>query len=178
VQALWEAPLIEARVVGKLVVGLLAGEGPVHELRAVSELTGQTAWSAPVPAGYPDVLGLITGDGLVLVEVGHSVGRAPAAVIPVVTRDVVFDAANGRELWSAPVEKSAAARLQHQPVALSRDLLITGDAAGGLTARAARSGTTVWTQARPASCPQTRGSEQSYDDGVNRSRVEPLRAAS
>jgi hypothetical protein len=166
VQALWEAPLIEARVVGVLVVGLLAGEGPVHELRAVSELTGQTAWSAPVPTGYPDVLGLIAGDGLVLVEAGHNVGRAPAAVSPIVSRDVVFDAANGRELWSAPVEKSTAARLQHQPVALSRDLLITGDAAGDLTARTARSGATVWTRARPASCPQGRGSEQSYDEAL------------
>lgn len=166
VRALWQAPLIEAHITRGLVVGLVAGAGPVHELRAISERSGQTVWSASLPAVYPDVLGMIAEDGLIVVEVGHAVGTAPAAVIPVVTRDVIFDAVDGRELWSAPVEGGAAARLQHQPIALSGDLLVTGDATGRLTARTARSGTRVWTRARPASCPQGRESEQSYDEAI------------
>lgn len=167
VRALWQAPLIEACVIDGLVVGLVAGAGPVHELRAISERSGQTVWSVSLPAGYPDVLGMIAGDGVIVVKMGHAVGKAPAAVVPVVTRDVIFDAADGRELWGAPVEGGAAARLQHQPMALSGgDLLVTGDATGRLTARTTRSGATVWTRARPASCPQGRGSQESYDEAI------------
>ncbi len=166
VQALWQAPLIQARVVGDLVVGLAAGHGVPDELRALSELTGQPAWSALLPAAEPDVLGLATGAGVIVAEVGRDVGSAPAAVVPVVTHDVVFDAASGHELWSVPVANAAAARLQHQPLALTGQLMVTGDATGDLTARNALSGSVVWHQPRPASCTQAGQDEDSYDEGL------------
>ncbi len=168
VQALWQAPLVDAHVVGGLVVGLVAGEDRLHELRALSELTGQAVWSASLPSGNPDVLGLIAGSGVVVVGVGHDVGEAPAAVFPVVTGEVVFEATSGRELWSAPVEQHAGilSHFQHPPIALSGGVLVTGDAAGNLTARTLQSGAPAWTQPRPTSCPQGRGSEEAYDEAL------------
>jgi outer membrane protein assembly factor BamB len=164
VKALWQAPLTDATVTGNLVVGLTSG-GPARELEAISELTGQPTWTATLPRSEPEVLGMFARGGVVVVEVGHDVGTAPAAVLPVVTRDVVFDARSGRQLWNAGVPGGAALRLQHQPITYAQGLVVSGGASGGLIAREAHTGAVAW-RTRPASCPQEVDEVDGYGDGL------------
>jgi outer membrane protein assembly factor BamB len=158
VQALWQAPLVEAAVSGNFVVGLVAGQRALGGLEAISALTGQPVWTATVPLSRRErVLGMLASGGFVVVEIGHGVGYAG---ILVATREVVFDGASGSRLWSVSVVPG---RFPHeQPIAYSQGLIAIADAAGRLTARNARTGAVAWRRARPRSCPQGTGYE-----GVN-----------
>jgi outer membrane protein assembly factor BamB len=165
VQALWQSgPLIEPVVAGDLVLGLDLSHGPA-ELQAVSALTGRPMWSTALPSSEPDVLGLSAGGGVALVEVGHNVGRAPAAVIPTASELVVFDAHSGRQLWGVSVAHGAARWMQRQPIAYSQGLIVMGNTTGGVIARNARSGAVVW-RARAAWCTQRTGRHRGYYDGL------------
>jgi PQQ-like domain len=162
VRALWQAPLYQATVTGNLVVGLVAG--PAHsELEAISALSGQPVWTAALPASEPEVLGVFAGGGVVVVEVGRAVGRAGFLVV---TRDIVFDAGSGRQLWSVGVAGGASAPLQHQPITYSQGRIVMGDASGGLIARDAHTGAVAWRRTRPRSCPQGAGYETRYGEGL------------
>jgi outer membrane protein assembly factor BamB len=142
VLALWQAPLYQATVSENLVIGLVAG-AETHGLRAVSALTGQSVWTAPLPASEPEVLRVFADGGVVVVEVGRAVGRAGFFVV---TGDLVFDAASGRQLWSVGVAQGTS-RVQHQPIAYVAGLIVIGDASGGIVARDAHTGAVVWRRA-------------------------------
>lgn len=156
--ALWQAPLVEPSVNGTLVVGLVAGQHAPKELEAISALTGQPAWSAAVALARRErVLRMFASGDVVVVEVGHAVGLGGFLVA---TREIVFDGASGRQLWSVGVLPG---RFPHdQPIAYSRGLIVIADASGKLTARDGRTGAVAWRRARPRSCPQGIGYE-----GVN-----------
>jgi hypothetical protein len=158
VQALWQAPLVEPAVDGKLVVGLVAGGHALDQLEAISALTGQQMWTATVPLSRREqVMRMFANGRFVVVEVGHAVGYAGVLVA---TREVVFDGASGRRLWSVAVVPGRFP--QAQPIAYSQGLIIIADAAGTLIAHNARTGGVAWRRARPRSCPQGTGYE-----GVN-----------
>ncbi|MGH2853723.1 MAG: hypothetical protein ACRDLF_05980 [Solirubrobacteraceae bacterium] len=162
VRALWQAPLVYPTVTGNLVVGLLAGreEG---ELEAVSTLTGQAMWSASLPMAKLSVMGLLTGGGVLVVELGHGVGYAGELVV---TRDVIYDATSGRQLWSLNVTEGDKYGPSHQPIAYSQGVVVTGAASGALTARNAHTGSVAWRRTRPPSCPQAQGNEYKYAEHV------------
>jgi outer membrane protein assembly factor BamB len=153
---------VHPTVTGDLVVGLAAGreEG---ELEAVSALTGQAMWSASLPTTKLSVMGVITGGGVVVVELGHGVGYAGEFVV---TRDVIYDATRGRQLWSLGVTEGDKYGPQNQPIAYSQGLIVTGATSGVLTARNAHTGSVAWRRTRPTSCPQARGNEYKYDEHV------------
>lgn len=157
ITALWQAPLTQAVVTGDLVVGLAAGR-----LEAISESTGQQRWTASLPAEEPYVAGLFAAGGVVVVEVGH-VGTTPAGIYEV-TRDVVFDARSGRQLWDAGVPGGPAVRV-HPAITYAQGLIVSGDASGGVIARKALTGAVAWRTPPPA-CAQDTGGGSGYDDGL------------
>jgi outer membrane protein assembly factor BamB len=158
ITALWQAPLTEAMVTGDLVVGLAAGRPAV--LEAISELTGRQRWTASLPAEDPYVANLFAAGGVVVVEVGN-VSNAPAGIYEV-TRDVVFDALSGRQLWDAGVPGGPAVRV-HPAITYAQGLIVSGDALGGVIARKALTGAVAW-HTPPASCAQDAGGGSGYDD--------------
>lgn len=157
ITALWQAPLTKAVVTGDLVVGLAAGR-----LEAISESTGQQRWTASLPAEEPYVAGLFAAGGVVVVEVGH-VGTTPAGIYEV-TRDVVFDALSGRQLWDAGVPGGPAVRV-HPAITYAQGLIVSGNASGGVIARKALTGAVAW-RTPPPSCAQDAGGGSGYDDGL------------
>jgi outer membrane protein assembly factor BamB len=118
---------------------------------AIRATTGTAAWAVTLPSSLPDILGLVPAGKVVVVEAGHDIGQAPAAVFPVVTEFLGLDQGTGRQLWATP----AAGQYQQPPIASAETaagtLLVTADPSGTVTARLASTGTVVW-QA-PAGCP-------------------------
>jgi PQQ-like domain len=158
VRALWQAPLTNATVSEHVVVGL----SPSGELEALSALTGRPIWRVALPASEPVAMGTIVGGGVVVVQVGRHVSETCKLVRPSVARDVVFAIRSGRELWSMKVAEGSRSGPQHQPIAYGHGLLVSGNAAGDLTARNARTGSVVWRRGRPRACRAESGS--SYDE--------------
>jgi outer membrane protein assembly factor BamB len=162
VRALWQgAPWGGLTVAGGLVVGMARG-GRHPAVEAVSALTGQPRWSAGMPRRQRTMLGLVTGDGLVVAEIGHEVGHGPAMVAPIVAEDVVLDLHTGQRLWTMPVP----GKFQTPPLAIAGSVVVTGTPSGAITARNARTGIVVWRRTRPAGCPQTGFSDLS-DSGMS-----------
>lgn len=162
VRALWQAPLVYPTFTGDLVVGLVAGREE-RDLEAVSALTGQAIWSASLPTAKLSVMGLLAGGGVLVAELGHGVGYSGELVV---TRDVIYDATSGRQLWSLSVTEGDKYGPQNQPIAYSQGLIVTGAASGVLTARNAHTGSVVWRRTRPTSCRQAQGNEYKYAEHV------------
>jgi outer membrane protein assembly factor BamB len=162
ITALWQAPLTDAVVTGNLVVGLAAGRPAV--LEAISESAGQQRWTVSLPAAEPYVAGLFAAGGVVVVEVGHSLDDPAGSLV--VTRDVVFDARSGRQLWSAQAPGGVTSLVAGKPITYAAGLVVTGDSSGDLTARDARTGALAWRSTSPRSCPQSREPEYRYSEGL------------
>ena len=173
VRALWQGtPWADVTVAGGLVVGASLHDRQVI-VGAVSALTGEPRWSAPIPKTYSDILDLVAGPGIVIAEVGRLSGHAPLAVFPVVKRDVVLDLRTGRVLWTAPVP----GKDQAPPLATAGDVVVFGAASGVITAREAASGRVAWTRQRPAGCTAI-GVQSPVDDGMSLAGSGALLAAS
>jgi outer membrane protein assembly factor BamB len=145
---LWQgAPWGDLTISDGLVIGIAFRDGH-PAVRAASALTGAGVWSAQLPARLTEVLGVVAGDGVVVVEAGHDFGHAPLMVAAEVTEAVVLDERTGRELWAAGVE----GRSQNPPIALSGNAVLIGAPSGVITARDARSGKVLWQSPRPGGC--------------------------
>lgn len=162
ITALWQAPLTHAVVTGDLVVGLAAARPAV--LDAISESTGQQRWAVGLPPAEPYVAGLFAAGGAIVVEVGHALDDPAGSLV--VTRDVVFDARSGRQLWSARAPGGVTSLVPGKPVTYAAGLVVTGDASGDLTARDARTGVLAWQSSRPRSCTHSREPEYRYSEGL------------
>jgi outer membrane protein assembly factor BamB len=144
VRALWQgAPWGNLTFAGGTLLGV---DG--NQVDAVRAATGKLIWTATIPASLPQILGLVPAGDVVIVEAGHTIGQAPAAVVPIVSTDVALDLATGARRWTAPV----GGQYQSPPIAASGTLLLTGDPAETVTARIAATGAVVWRDPRPAAC--------------------------
>jgi hypothetical protein len=160
VRALWQVPLIEATLAGNVLVGLLSDGPGAEQLRAISLLTGGTVWTTALGLSRSEfVLKLLVRGDVAVVQIGRIVGRAGFLVT---SRDVVFDATSGRELWSTAVTTE----LRGQPIAYSAGLIVMADASGALAARDARTGAARWRSSRPRACPALPGYDGRYDSAL------------
>lgn len=118
---------------------------------AIRATTGALVWAVALPSSLPRFLGLVPAGKVVVVEAGRDVGRAPAAVFPVVTEFLGLDQATGRQLWAVPADS----RYQDPAITFAGTagggLVVTGDASGTVTARWAATGAIAWQT--PAGCP-------------------------
>ncbi len=145
-RALWQgAPWGGVTLNGGTLLGIDGAQ--VH---AVVAATGEAVWTATMPSPLSQVLGLVPAGDAVIVEAGHAVGQAQAAVFAAVTEYVVLDAATGRRLWALP----AGGAYQNPPLAASGRYLFTGDTSGAVTARVVATGAVAWRDPRPAACRQ------------------------
>ena len=147
-----------AAVTGDEVVGVLGlGQRPV--LRAISASDGTMRWTYPLPASQPDVLGLVAGDGVVIVEVGHnSAGPMQSPLVRVARR-------HRRSQRSPPMV--AVGRRKYAETArcgTASNLVVTGDPLGTLNAREAHTGKRAWRRDRPAT--SAKATLLQYDEAV------------
>jgi outer membrane protein assembly factor BamB len=143
------------------------------QVDAISAATGEPVWTATMPAALSQVLGLTPAAGVVIVEAGHTIGQAPAAVFAVVTEYVALDLATGRQLWALPVGGA----YQNPPLAVSGPYLLTGDPTGAVIARVIATGAVAWRDPRPAICrqPPSQGTDNA---GLGLAADGPVAAAS
>jgi outer membrane protein assembly factor BamB len=147
--ALWQgAPWDLQTVADGLVLGYQYASGRDF-VRAVSALTGAPVWAARVPRTQPAVLGIVAGPRVVIAQVGHAIGHAPAMVAPVVREEMVLDARTGRLLWTIPATGGQAPAL-----AIAGSVVVSGHR-GSLTARKAATGSVLWQRSAPSGCPAT-----------------------
>jgi PQQ-like domain len=145
-RALWQgAPWGGVTFDGRTLLGIDGAQ--VH---AVSAATGELAWTATMPPALTQIMGLVAAGDAVIVEAGHPVGQAPAAVFAVVTEYIALDLATGRVLWAVPVGGA----YQNPPLAVSGRYLLTGDTSGAVVARVIATGAVLWRDPRPAVCDQ------------------------
>jgi outer membrane protein assembly factor BamB len=170
---LWQgAPWADLTVSDGLVIGMDEQDGH-PAVQAASAMTGGGVWSARMPAGFIEVHGLVTGDGVVVAEAGQSFGRDPMGVRAGVTEAIVLDEATGRELWAA----SVAGRSQDPAIAIAGNEMLIGGPMGVITAWAARSGTILWQSPRPGGCAKATMNSP-FDEGMSLAATGGLVAAS
>jgi hypothetical protein len=111
---------------------------------------GSATLTLTLPRSLPEVLGLVPAGNVVVVEAGLRQGE-PSWVSgnPVVTEYIAVDLATGHEVWTLPAGMNP---YTMPPIAVSGDLLLTGDLAGAVTARVAATGKVVWHDPRPKAC--------------------------
>jgi outer membrane protein assembly factor BamB len=144
VRVLWQgAPWGDLTFAGAMLLGVNG-----QQVAAVSAATGAPLWTATIPASLSSILGLVPAGDVVIVEAGHEVGQAPAAVYPVVSEYVALDAVTGKMRWAIPV----GGRYQSPPIAASGRFLLTGDPSGAVTGRIAATGRVAWRDRRPRGC--------------------------
>src|SRR5580692_2159055 len=134
--------------------------GKQSTLDAVSAASGKFLWTFALPVAEPQTLGVLAAQGVVIAEVGHTVGSAGGPESPIVTQLVVVDARTGAHLWSEHV----GGRTQTPPVAIASGVVVLGDPVGTLIARNVRSGRHLWQRSRPVGCP--RAGPVQYDEAV------------
>jgi outer membrane protein assembly factor BamB len=160
VRSLWEADhLAEQVFTDGAVVGVVQ-TGTQSTLHAVSAATGKTLWTYALPVTEPQTLAVLGAQGVVIAEVGHTVGSGGGPESPIVTQLVVVDARTGVHLWSEHV----GGRTQNPPVAIASGVVVLGDPVGTLIGRNVRSGVHLWQRSRPATCP--RAGPVQYDEAL------------
>ena len=159
VRSLWQVDrLSEQVVIDGAVVGVVR-TATQSTLRAVSAATGKALWTYALPVAEPQTLAVLVAQGVVIAEVGHTVGGGGPQG-PIITQLVVVDARSGVHLWSEHV----GGRTQNPPVAIASGVVVLGDPVGTLIGRDVRSGKHLWQRSRPATCP--RAGPVQYDEAL------------
>jgi outer membrane protein assembly factor BamB len=143
-RALWQRALRADLVVdGGLVLStsFLAEPARVY---AVSASTGSEVWTADTP-GRLLAIGLVPGNGIVVLEAGHQYGPMFA---PGVTEYVALDLRTGRRLWTT----GAPYHFESPAIAISGNRVLTADLSGAITARQAATGRVLWRRRPPSGC--------------------------
>jgi outer membrane protein assembly factor BamB len=141
-RGLWQRPLGGGLVIdGGLVLSLSYRPAGVY---AVSAGTGSVLWNVPVPKPLL-AFGVVPGNGFVIVEAGREFGPMGA---PGITQYFALDLRTGHQLWVAGVP----GHFENPPIAISRNLVLTGDLSGAITARRAATGHVVWRRPPPSGC--------------------------
>ena len=150
VRSLWQLDgLYMPNVVGDQVVGFF--DIAKHSVvRAVAARDGSTRWTYALPATDRDALGLVATPRVVVAVAGRPSGRPAQSSIA--RRMLVIDAHTGKLLWSQAIGGFTAT----PPIAVTADLVVTGDEWGTLNARDTRTGVRAWRRGRPASCARAR----------------------
>jgi hypothetical protein len=180
VRPLWQgSPWDVFTVADGLVIGHRYADGR-NSVIAVSALTGEGVWDAPIPAltqagPLPIVRGFVTGasagtDSVGIIEAAGEVGRAPVPVGSLATTEIAVDMATGRRLWMAGFS-------QNPPVAVSGNEVLIGSPVGVITARNAETGRVLWTRSRPAGCSKLEV-DSPVEEGMGLGADGPLVAAS
>jgi outer membrane protein assembly factor BamB len=168
-RALWQgAPWGGVTLDGGTLLGVNGAK-----VDAISAATGRPLWTATMPAPLAQVMGLVPADSAVVVESGHTVGQAPAAVFDVVSAYTALDLATGRPLWTVPADGT----YQNPPIAASGTYLLTGDTSGAVIARVTATGAVAWRDPRPAACGQAPSAGMD-NAGLGLAADGPLAAAS
>jgi hypothetical protein len=143
-RALWQRPLGGSPVIdGGLVLSASFLAKPAGVV-AVSAATGSTVWTADTP-GQLLAIGLVPGNGIVVLEAGHQYGLMGA---PGVTEYVALDLRTGRRLWTA----GAPYHFESPAIAISGNRVLTADLSGAITARQAATGRVLWRRQPPSGC--------------------------
>jgi hypothetical protein len=152
VRALWQGARLNSLTFdgGALIGAFSEGKGPAR-VGAVAAVTGRPLWTASV-AGT-EILHLIPAGPVVIVESGGSprVQRTDQRGVntgPFVDFYSALDTATGAIRWRAPSDEKG----QSPAAAVAGNALVTGNAAGVLTARTVSTGAVAWRLPWPAEC--------------------------
>jgi len=143
-RALWQRALGAGLVIDDGLVLSTSFLAQPARAYAVSASTGSEVWTAE-PPGRLLAIGLVPGNGIVVLEAGHQYGPMGA---PGVTEYVALDLRTGRRLWTA----GAPYHFESPAIAISGNRVLTADLSGAITARQAATGRVLWRRQPPTGC--------------------------
>jgi hypothetical protein len=156
--SLWQVSgLVDHAVADGAVTGFTRSDNR-WSIDSVSVADGKPMWAVALPVAQPEPIGLISSDGVVIAEVGHSSHSRSGGTTA--SDFIIVNARDGHPLWTAPIDGTWG----RPAFVVSRGLFVTGDRLGRLSARKVRTGAIVWRRPRPVSCHQV--GQLQYDEGL------------